>query len=169
MSSPLKSGYLPLFFRNLMTLPRGLHHVEINVSNLERSRSFWEWLLRRLGYSKFQHWKSGESWKLDDTYIVLVQTRPEHLEIQYNRCQTGLNHLAFHANSRQQVDELTRELRRRKIRILYENKHPFAGGENYYAVYFEDPDRIKVEVVAPGKADLNRRFACSKRSVRRWG
>jgi catechol 2,3-dioxygenase-like lactoylglutathione lyase family enzyme len=32
--------------------------------------------------------------------------------------------------------------------ILYQDRHPHAGGENYYAVFFEDPDRIKVELVA---------------------
>jgi hypothetical protein len=31
--------------------------------------------------------------------------------------------------------------------MVYE--HPYAGGTDHYAVYFEDPDRIKVEVVAP--------------------
>ena len=35
------------------------------------------------------------------------------------------------------------------LKILYEDKHPYAGGEDYYAVFFEDPDRIKVELVAP--------------------
>ncbi len=27
--------------------------------------------------------------------------------------------------------------------------HPYAGGDDHYAVYFEDPERIKVELVAP--------------------
>lgn len=47
------------------------------------------------------------------------------------------------------VDELTEELRARGRPILYEDDHPYAGGENHYAVYFECPERIKVEVVAP--------------------
>ena len=29
---------------------------------------------------------------------------------------------------------------------LYEEKHPYAGGPDYYAVYFEDSDRMKVEI-----------------------
>ena len=32
--------------------------------------------------------------------------------------------------------------------ILYENRFPFATGPGYYAIFREDPDRIKVEVVA---------------------
>ena len=67
----------------------------------------------------------------------------------YHRCRTGLNHLAFHAESREFVDLMTIELKNKKIKILYEEKHPFAGGEDYYALFFEDPDRIKIELVAP--------------------
>ena len=67
----------------------------------------------------------------------------------YHRCRVGLNHLAFHADSRQQVDEMTEKLKGRGVTLLYTDRHPFAGGENHYAVYFEDPDRIKVELVAP--------------------
>lgn len=63
-----------------------------------------------------------------------------------------MNHLAFHAHTRQQVDKMTGELQKRKVNILYSDKHPYAGGENYYAVYFEDPDRMKVELVAPSKS-----------------
>jgi len=46
------------------------------------------------------------------------------------------------------VDELTAELKTRGVNILYADSHPHAGGEDYYAVFFEDPDRMKVEIVA---------------------
>jgi catechol 2,3-dioxygenase-like lactoylglutathione lyase family enzyme len=123
------------------------HHVELYVSDLAKSREFWGWFLGRLGYEEYQRWDKGISWKLGATYIVLVQTEARFQEPPYHRCRTGLNHLAFHAESRKQVDELTEELRRREVAILYEDRHPYAGGENHYAVFFEDPDRIKVELV----------------------
>jgi len=44
------------------------------------------------------------------------------------------------------------------IKILYQNKHPYAGGENYYAVFFEDPDKIKVEIVATKVRNGNEKF-----------
>ncbi|MBU1636116.1 VOC family protein [bacterium] len=124
-----------------------LHHVELYVSDLAKSREFWGWLLGELGYQEYQRWDSGVSWKLGETYLVLVQTEERFLSQPYHRCRTGLNHLAFHAASREQVDELTEKLRRRGITILYEDRHPFAGGPDHYAVFFEDPDRIKVELV----------------------
>lgn len=126
-----------------------IHHLEIYVSNLEQSISFWGWLLTELGYESFQKWDKGQSYKLDDTYLVFVQTEDEYLDVPYHRKRVGLNHIAFHAKTRQHVDEITVQLKEKGIVLLYSNEHPFAGGENTYAVYFEDPDRIKVELVAP--------------------
>lgn len=132
------------------SLSRGLlHHIEIYVSDLRRTVDFWGWFLEELGYETYQEWGEGRSWKMDDTYIVFVQAEDRFLDIRYHRCRVGLNHLAFHASSRQHVDEMTNKLKEKGVSILYPEKHPFAGGENYYAVYFEDPDRIKVELVAP--------------------
>ncbi|MED1202860.1 VOC family protein [Heyndrickxia acidicola] len=126
-----------------------LHHIEINVSNLEKTKMFWGWLMKSLGYETFQQWESGISWKQESTYLVFVQTMYQYLPSAYHRSHTGLNHLAFHASSRRQVDDLTLELKRKGVKILYEDRHPYAGGPNHYAVFFEDPDRIKVELVAP--------------------
>ncbi|MCA0987524.1 VOC family protein [Guptibacillus algicola] len=126
-----------------------LHHVELYVSELKRTIDFWEWLLEELGYHSFQKWEEGHSFKIGDTYIVFVQVEERFQEPSYHRCRVGLNHLAFHAASREHVDELTNKLRAKGVPILYQDRHPYAGGDDYYAVFFEDPDRIKVEIVAP--------------------
>jgi catechol 2,3-dioxygenase-like lactoylglutathione lyase family enzyme len=126
-----------------------LHHFEINVSNLKKSIEFWGWLLTELGYEQYQKWDSGISWKSSETYLVFVQTEERFLDVPYHRSRVGLNHLAFHGKSIEHVDEITEKLKARGINILYQDKHPFAGGPQHYAVFFEDPDRIKVELVAP--------------------
>jgi catechol 2,3-dioxygenase-like lactoylglutathione lyase family enzyme len=125
-----------------------LHHVEIYVTDLKRSAEFWSWFLDLLGYTLYQEWDMGKSYKLGETYLVFVQVENKHLDQPYHRCKAGLNHLAFHATSRKQVDDITESLRQKEITILYKDKHPFAGGKDHYAVYFEDPDRMKVEIVA---------------------
>jgi catechol 2,3-dioxygenase-like lactoylglutathione lyase family enzyme len=126
-----------------------LHHVDINVSNLKLSTEFWGWLLTELGYAKYDEWKSGMGWKLGETYIDIIQTEAKYLGAGYNRKNVGLNHLAFHAKSREHVEQLTGKLKSRGISVLYQDRHPFAGGPDYYAVFFEDPDRMKLEVAAP--------------------
>jgi catechol 2,3-dioxygenase-like lactoylglutathione lyase family enzyme len=126
-----------------------LHHLEINVSNLSKSIEFWGWFLLELGYEQYQKWDSGISWKYGGTYLVFVQVDERFLDVSYHRSRVGLNHLAFHAKSMELVEEITEKLNARGISILYQDKHPYAGGPQHYAVFFEDPDRIKVELVAP--------------------
>ena len=126
-----------------------LHHVEMNVSNLKKSREFYDVLLPKLGYTLYQEWEFGVSYKFGHTYLVFVQTIEKHLKASYHRAETGLNHLAFHAQSREQVDEITRILEGQGTNILYKDRHPYASGDDVYAVFFEDPDRMKLEIVAP--------------------
>lgn len=123
-----------------------LHHVELYVKDLKVSKGFWQWLLTILGYEVYQTWDRGISFKLKDTYLVLVQTEEKYKEVPYHRCGAGLNHIAFHGGSEVFVDEIMGKLKEKGIRIFYEDQHPYAGGEGYYAVNFEDPDRIKVEI-----------------------
>jgi catechol 2,3-dioxygenase-like lactoylglutathione lyase family enzyme len=123
-----------------------LHHVELYASDLATSVDFWDWLLGELGYELKNEWDGGRSWINGPMYVVLVQadtpTRP------FDRQAAGLNDLAFHAASRKQVDELTTGVRAYEdATVLYEDRHPFAGG--YYALYCEDSEEIKVEVVGP--------------------
>ena len=126
-----------------------VHHIEIYISDLKKTIEFWDWLLTELGYEKYQDWNEGISYKLLDAYLVFVQAEEKYLDIGYHRKRIGLNHIAFHAESRAMVDDLTNSLKERGVTILYKDKHPFAGGKDHYAVFFEDPDRIKVELVAP--------------------
>ena len=63
--------------------------------------------------------------------------------------RVGLNHIAFRAPNRAAVDELYRNyLLPKKIPVLYGGAKEWKDYDpGYYAVYFEDPDRIKLEVV----------------------
>lgn len=128
------------------------HHIELYCSNLAKTTEFWSWFLDLLGYKEFQKWNGGVSFKLSDTYIVFVQADKKHLSTPFHRCRPGLNHLAFHGSSIEQIDEVTSKLRERGVQIIYEEKHPHAGGPHSYAVFFEDPERLKVELVAPRKS-----------------
>lgn len=122
-----------------------LHHIEIYVADLERSIRFWGPLLGHLGYEPYQEWDDGISWRLHDTYLAFVQApEPEGTD----RRHPGLNHLAFHVDTAEEVEELVGALRERGTRLLYEDRHPFAGGEDHYAAFVEDPDGMKVELVA---------------------
>lgn len=122
-----------------------LHHVELTVPDLDAALECWGWLLGELGYEPKNDWDGGRSWIRGSTYLVVTAATEEGA---VTRRAPGLDHLAFHAASRDQVDRITDGVRERgATSLLYEDQHPYAGG--YYAVYFEDPSGITVEVVGP--------------------
>lgn len=123
-----------------------LHHLEIYAADLGEAAPFWGWLLTELGWVCQQEWDEGCSFRLETTYLSLVEA-PRGAE-GIDRRDAGLNHLAFHVDAPDEVDALTERLRQRGTRVLYPDRHPYAGGEDHYAVFFEDPDGLKVEVVA---------------------
>ena len=129
-----------------------LHHVELYVANLERSLEFWTPFLTGLGYHESQRWSEGVSYMYGETYLCFVQVPVAQVGAGYHRKRVGLNHLAFHAKSRAHVDTVAQWAKSAGFANLYEDKYPYAGGPGYYALYCEDPDRIKVELVAPPEA-----------------
>ena len=130
-----------------------LHHVELYVGDLEKSVAFWQPFMGMLGY-EMERWSRGVNFVRgeEETYFCLLEGPAEHRAAGYHRKRVGLNHLAFRGVSRAQVDEVAAWLKENGHTLLYEDRHPYAGGPNYYAVFCEDPDRIKLEVVAPSEA-----------------
>lgn len=122
----------------------GLHHIEIYVSDLHKTHDFWSWVFDALGWIPYQTFDGGFSYRFEQSYIVFVQTADKHLDAGYNRCRIGLNHLAFTAPDRAHVDSFATKLKERGVDLLYANRHPDPQSDAY-TVYFEDPDRIKVE------------------------
>lgn len=122
-----------------------IHHLELYAADIDAALPFWDWLLGELGYEPKNDWPGGRSWVNGPTYVVLVDAKAQG---EFDRNAAGLNHVAFHAPSRERVDVLTREVQERDdATLLYEDQHPYAGG--YYALYCEGPEGVKVEVVGP--------------------
>jgi catechol 2,3-dioxygenase-like lactoylglutathione lyase family enzyme len=72
-----------------------------------------------------------------------------HRGAGFHRKRAGLNHVAFRVDQRGDVDRFRREfLEPRGLATLYGTPREFPEyAPGYYAVFFEDPDRIKLEVV----------------------
>jgi catechol 2,3-dioxygenase-like lactoylglutathione lyase family enzyme len=124
-----------------------LHHVELWVPDVERAVRSWGWLLGELGYEPFQRWPDGVSFRLGPTYVVFERS-PALAPGPHKRTSAGLNHLAFHAADRAQVDALTAAAPGHGWSLLFADRHPHAGGPDHYAAYLEDADGYEVELVA---------------------
>jgi hypothetical protein len=90
---------------------------------------------------------AGRSWRLGETYIVVEQS-PALIGAEHDRCRPGLNHLAFHAGTRGDVDSLAGDGPAHGWTLLFTDKHPYAGGLEHYAAYLAGTDGFEVELVA---------------------
>lgn len=124
-----------------------LHHVEIWVTDLAAALDSWGWLLEALGYEAHQSWEHGRSWRLGVTYVV-VERSPAVVGDRHDRLAPGVNHLAFHAGSRANVDRLTTDGRVHGWSVLFADRHPHAGGPDHYAAYLENAEGFEVELCA---------------------
>ncbi|HEY4614858.1 MAG TPA: reverse transcriptase-like protein [Citricoccus sp.] len=124
-----------------------LHHVEIWVEDLQRARRTLGWLFERLGYAVSGEWSEGTSYQGAGEYLVL-ESGPDVRSGGHDRMRPGLNHLAFHAGSRADVDALVDAAVERGFTVLFAERHPFAGGRSHYAAYLEAPGGFEVELVA---------------------
>ncbi|PVZ61086.1 VOC family protein [Arthrobacter sp. H-02-3] len=124
-----------------------LHHVELWVPDLERARDQWGWLLGRLGYEAYQDWAHGRSWRRGSTYIVVEQSPALNGDV-HDRTAPGLNHLAFSAGTREQVDAMAAEGLNLGWAELFPDKYPHAGGPGHFAAYLVNTDGYEVELIA---------------------
>lgn len=133
-------------------VPTGtLHHVEIWVKDLTAARNSMGWLFERLGFVLKDTWDNGVSWEGNGTYLVL-ESGPDVLPGPHERRRQGINHLAFNAGTRAEVDLLARRAASHGWTLLFGDRHPFAGGQDHYAAYLENAEGFEVELVARSDA-----------------
>lgn len=124
-----------------------LHHVELWVPDLAGALHPWGWLLGELGWTVYQEFQGGRSWRMGPTYLVLEQS-PALTSGRHDRCAPGLNHLAFTVGGESEVDRLSSAAPRHGWSLMYADKHPHAGGPDSYAAYLEDAWGYEVELCA---------------------
>jgi glyoxylase I family protein len=132
----------------------GVHHVDLVVSSIARSLPFYRDLLAPLGYHRIAEVEGerGETiWYLSGPDVA-VGLREAQSPGDVDRYRVGLHHVAFEAWSRPMVDERAEWLRARGATIESGPEH-YGYLPGYYAVFFYDPDGLKLEIVhIPGQA-----------------
>jgi catechol 2,3-dioxygenase-like lactoylglutathione lyase family enzyme len=132
----------------------GIAHIQLTVSDMERSIPFYEKLLHSLemvtliNSPQYFYCIGGR------TGVAIAPIDPEFKNEPFNQKRAGLHHLCFRARSHEDVDAIYQtalELEAKIIRAPEENS--WAPG--YYSVLFEDLDGIRIEAnFIPGKGHL---------------
>lgn len=123
------------------------HHLEIWVDDLSASKATLGWLLTRLGYRIDSEWSNGISYAHSNFYIVL-ESGPDVRHGRHERLNPGLNHLAFTVESKELVEQISREASDHGFTLMFSDQHPHAGGEQHYAAYLENGEGFEIELVA---------------------
>jgi glyoxylase I family protein len=131
----------------------GVHHVDLVVSSIERSLPFYSELLGPLGYHTVTEVEGerGETiWYVAGPGTAIGLREAQSESDAYDRYRVGLHHLAFEAGSRAEVDDRAAWARAQGLELESEPQE-YAYTPGYYAVFFYDPDGLKLEVVhVPG-------------------
>ena len=134
----------------------GIHHIDVVVSSIERSLPFYRDLLGPLGWhgvSEVQGEREETIWYLwGPGSSVGVREAQSEREKPFDRYEVGLHHIAFEAMSRSVVNERAEWLRGYGAEIE-SGPEEYWYQPGYYAVFFYDPDGLKLEIVhVPGHA-----------------
>jgi glyoxylase I family protein len=128
----------------------GVHHVDLVVSSIDRSLPFYRDLLAPLGYHRIGEVEGerGETiyYLSGPGTSIGLREATTHRDEPVDRYAVGLHHLALEAHSRGVVDERAAWLRERGAKIE-SGPQEYAYQLGYYAVFFYDPDGLKLEIV----------------------
>jgi glyoxylase I family protein len=134
----------------------GVHHVDLVVSSIERSLPFYRELLGPLGWhavSEVEGERGETIWYLGGPGSSIgLREATTGTDGPYDRYRVGLHHVALEAPSRGAVNERADWLRSQGAEIE-SGPEEYWYSPGYYAVFFYDPDGMKLEIVhVPGRA-----------------
>lgn len=117
-----------------------IHHLGIGLADPRAAEPFFDQLFKFLGLEKERTQEAVAGWKGRGTRFYLYP-------VKAGQPPGALQHLAFAARSRSQVDEFAMWAGDRGIRITAGPKaYPEYGGD-YYALFFEGPEELRLEFV----------------------
>jgi glyoxylase I family protein len=130
---------------------RGIQHIDLAVSDIARSLSFYTDVLGPLGLEELERYPTYRGTE----EVVYFSFGDESLGLRpaddgtYRYYQPGLEHLAFEVDTAEEVDAAHERCQRRGDRIHCppEEDSDIPG---YYAFFVFDPDGMRIEVFTPG-------------------
>jgi glyoxylase I family protein len=124
-----------------------IHHLALTAADPAASAPFYDTLLGLFGYRRTIDAESLKAWEGPDFELILYRAKPELRDRAHTLYQPGFHHLALQAENRAQVDAAHEAVKAVGAVILdAPREYPNYPGD-YYAVFFLDPDGLKLEVM----------------------
>lgn len=126
----------------------GIDHISIRVSDYERSKDFYGRLFAFMGFEVLDEYADAIGWTNGKTRYWIGQADTTGRKRKHRIGDVGLHHYAFELRSRRDVDALQTFLHEIGARIVDPAAEYY---EDYYAVFFLDPDGLKLEGMKYGE------------------
>ena len=123
----------------------GIDHLVISVGDFERSKAFYDKVLGALGFRLKHQYSDMAGWSNGKTLFWIAQADAEGQRHKHRKGNIGFHHYAFELSRRADVDELYRTLQEYGVEVPDPPDDYYEGG--YYAVYFLDPDGLRMEAM----------------------
>ena len=129
----------------------GIDHISIRVSDYAKSKAFYGKLFGFLGFEISDEYPSTIGWTNGKTRYWIA---PAEGRKSYRIGDLGLHHYAFELRNRADVDALQAFLEAEGVKIVDPAGEYY---DDYYAVFFLDPDGIKLEGMKYGELTARRK------------
>ena len=127
------------------------NHVRFTVSDIPRAEAFYDPLLRFMGYELAEKSEERLAWRMPSLagnrqWVIMSASSEEGRQKEHDRYSPGLHHFAWNAENREEVDSFYDLLLERGVEVL-DPPAEYGYEPGYYAVFFADPDGLKLELV----------------------
>jgi catechol 2,3-dioxygenase-like lactoylglutathione lyase family enzyme len=123
----------------------GIDHLVLRVKEFERSRRFYDLVLGFLGFKRKYNFAKTAGWSNGKTLLWIGEADAEGKQHPHRIGNIGFHHYAFELGKRQDVDDLYALLQKHKLPVVDLPADYPEYGKGYYAVFFTDPDGLKLE------------------------
>lgn len=123
----------------------GIDHIYLTVSDMERSEKFYDVAMEILGFRKIRFQIDGEKHIQYYNRHFGVVLRPARSTNLHNPYAPGLHHFCLRVEDEKDVQEAASKLNEQGISVS-EPKRYSEYAPDYFAVFFSDPDGIRLEI-----------------------
>ena len=151
----------------------GVDHLVISVGDFDKSKAFYAPLMEFLGFGVEGEYEAMMGFANGKTLFWIAAADAEGKKYKYRKGDIGFHHYAFRLRSRKDVDALQAYLEKTGATVVDPAGEYY---DDYYAVFFLDPDGMKLEgmkwgerheAAAKKRAAGKRAAAAKKRSPAR--
>jgi len=138
----------------------GIDHISVRVGNFEKSKEFYGKLFPFLGFKVLDEYADAIGWTNGKTRFWIGQADAKGRKHKHRIGEVGFHHYAFELGSRKDVDALETFVKDQLGATIVDPAAEYY--DDYYAVFFLDPDGLKLEGMKWGERTKARKKRAKK-------